>query len=148
MSLLLHKTVNIFPLPPGIGAYINRIHILTVQKPAYNLKLFSGGGNDFILKFCGNKGNRLQRPSFIFFIIDLRITHGHQMPHAPGNDGVFGFHISVAVSRIYLKRFGKLSCHAWFFSYIQTFPHYIASIPNSLIPLLRPASFRSLSSKR
>jgi len=38
--------------------------------------------------FPRNKGQRTQTPSFVFFVVDLRITHRHQMPHTPGHHSV------------------------------------------------------------
>ena len=100
MCLLLHQTVNILPFPSGVGADIDDLHIRPVQKPADGFKLFSHVIYHFVLKFFRNERQGSQRPAFQFLVIDLRVTHSHQMTHAPSDHRIFRFHITVPVTHI------------------------------------------------
>ena len=97
---LLHKSVNILSLSSGVRAYIDCIHILPVQQTAYNLILFLGTLDHFVFEILRNKRNRRKAPSSQLFIVDLRITHGHQMTHTPGYDSLIGLQITIKRSHI------------------------------------------------
>ena len=128
MSLLLYQAVDVLPFPPRVGTDINRLHILPIQQPADNLKLLLHTFNHLVLKFRGDKRNGLQRPSFVLFVINLRIAHGDQMPHAPGDHSVCGLYVPVPAAGADLKRPCKLPCHAGLFRDIKIFSHHISSI--------------------
>ena len=64
------------------------------------MKLILYAFDDLILKFLRNKGDRIKRPSSVFLIIGLRVTHGHQMAHTPRHNRLIRFHIAVAVFHI------------------------------------------------
>ena len=111
---LFHQTVNILSLPSGIGTDIDHINVLTFQKAADDLELFLHRGNHLIEKFFRNKRQRSETPAFVFFIVNLRITHSDQMTNAPGHHRIFALQITVLPDTVYTKRLGKFLGHAWF----------------------------------
>ena len=109
---LLHQTVNVFSLPPGVGADVYRLHVRPVQQPLYDVKLLFHRRNHLIQKPLRQKRQGLKAPFFVFLIVDLRIAHGHQMAHAPGHDAVLPLQIAVPPGGLKLQRLGKFLGHA------------------------------------
>ena len=50
---LVHQAVDVLSLPPGVGADVDGVHILTVQQRTDDLELFADAVNDLIFKFFG-----------------------------------------------------------------------------------------------
>ena len=114
-GLLLHQPVDVFPLPPGVRAHVDGLHVLPVQKGAYDIELLFHAGDHFVSVFLRQKGKGLKAPALQRRIIGLRIAHGHQMAHAPGHDGLLRFHVAVPVRHIVFQRSGKFAGHAGLF---------------------------------
>ena len=100
LRLLFHQTVYVFSLAPGVCADINCLHILPVQKTAYDLKLLFDAADHLVLELLRDKRDRVKRPSLILFIVGFRIAHRDKMTDAPSNNGLLGFHIAVVVSHM------------------------------------------------
>ncbi len=94
-----HQTVNILTLSSGVGTDVDILHLRTGQNALYDLKLLLYPVDDLIAVFIRNKGDGGERPFLIFLIVGIRITHGHQMPHAPGHDGIVCLHIAVPLPK-------------------------------------------------
>ena len=112
----IHKPVNILSLAPGVGADVYAVHILAQEQCLNNVKLFLHVGDDFVQKFIRDKGQRLLPPTFQIRIINLRVTHSYEVSHAPSNDGLLPFEITVVFGVRILQRLRKLLSHRWLLS--------------------------------
>ena len=119
----VHKPINILALAPGVGAYINTIHILTQEQSLHDVKLFLNVWNDFIQKLLRDKGQRLLPPTLQIRIVNLWITHSYEMPHAPSNDGLLPFEITVVFGVRILQRLRKFLSHRWLLGYEKKLSH-------------------------
>ena len=112
---LLHQPVDVFSFPSRVGTDIDTGHIRPVQKGTYDLKLLFHAADHFVLPFLWQKWQGTQGPALVFFIIDFRITHGHQMTHTPGHYRFRCLQIAVFSAEIQMQRFGEFLGHTWFF---------------------------------
>ena len=110
-----HQAVDILSLPPGVRADIDGIHILPVQKPLHNVKLFFDTSDYLIFKFPRQKRQCIEGPPPVFLVIFFRIAHGYQVPHAPGNHTAVGFQIAVHPPEIFMQRLPEFLRHGGLF---------------------------------
>ena len=111
---LLHEAVDVFSLPPGIGTDIDHVHVLPFQKAADDLKLLFHRRNHLIEEFFRDKRQGRKTPAPVFLVVDLRITHAHQMTDAPGHHGILTLQIAVFTDAVYMESPGKFLGHAGF----------------------------------
>ncbi len=116
---LIDEPVNVFSLTPGVGAYIDALHIVPVQKPLHDVELLLHIADDLILPSLGQKRQGLRFPLLKRRVVHLRIAHGNQVSHAPGHHAPVALQIPVLPRKILMQRLCKLLRHAWFFRDVQ-----------------------------
>ena len=116
---LIHQAVDVFSLAPGVGAHVNTLHIVPVQKPLYDVELLLHIADDLILPGLRKKRQRLCLPLLKRRIVNLRIAHGNQVTDAPGHHAPVALQISVLPRKILMQSLGKLLGHAWFLRDVQ-----------------------------
>ena len=100
---LVHQAVDVFALPPGVRADVDRVDIVPVQEPAHDFELGLHVPDHLVKEAVRQERTCLQRPALVFQIIFFRITHGDQMAHTPGDDRVVTLEISVLTSAVHLQ---------------------------------------------
>ena len=127
-GLLGDQAVDIFPFPSGVGTDINGLHLRIGQDLFDDRELLFDAVDDLVLILVRDKGNGRKGPPFIFLIVGVGITHGHQMPDAPGHDGIRSLHIAVPGPELNSQGVGELPGDAGLFCNKNTFGH-VHSIP-------------------
>jgi len=124
------EAVDILPLPPGVCADIDRSHIRIRQDPLYDPELLFHPVDHLVTVLFRNKGDRVQGPPFEGGIVGIRIGHGDQVSHAPGDDGILRLHETVGTAEVLSQRRGEGTRHTGLFRDIHRFrsTHPLSSV--------------------